>query len=131
MLFQCFKYVHAPGIWMLSPNQQPQYHPEQTDSSKQRKGRAPSHDYDQEGEGWCKYCWPNCLTSPYCAGLKCNSLVMGTAARPRAALSAKLITPRPRSMKIIIHPYGEMWARAAFIVYPYCYCGWQPKEVLE
>src|SRR6266487_1465365 len=66
------------------------------------------------------------LTNPYCVGLKCISLMMGTAARPSTALSAKLITPSPSSKKIIIHPYGEMRVRAAFIVYPFCCCGRHP-----
>src|SRR5215831_3669848 len=59
MLFLCFIYRHALGCWMLSPNQQPEDHPEQTDPSKQRKGRAPTYDDDQEGEWWCKECRPN------------------------------------------------------------------------
>src|SRR6266568_9410132 len=49
----------ASGFWLLSPNQQPEDHPEKTDPSKQRKGRTPSHDDDQEGEKWRKDCWPN------------------------------------------------------------------------
>jgi hypothetical protein len=66
------------------------------------------------------------LTSPYCAGLKCNYLMMDIAARPSTALSAKLINPRPSSIEIITHPYAEMCARAEFTVYSFCFCDRHP-----
>src|SRR6266566_2535208 len=54
-----FLHRHWSRFWTLSPNQQPEDHPEQANTPKQRKGDTPSNNDDHEGQCWRKDCWPN------------------------------------------------------------------------
>src|SRR6266699_517288 len=47
------------------------------------------------------------LTRPYWMALRWSSLMIGIAAKPSTALSAKLMTPRAKRKAIITHPNGE------------------------
>src|SRR5437868_8554200 len=55
------------------------------------------------------------LTRPYWMALRCSSLMIGIAARPRTALSAKLMTPRAKRKAIIAHPNDEMRVLCCFL----------------
>src|SRR6266487_3758964 len=102
--------------WTFSCYQQPGDHPECADDSEKQKGCAPPNLHDQQGEQWGKDSRPDRAAKSHhaqakCAALRCSSLMMGIAASPSTALSAKLMAPRTNSITSMIQPYGEMRVR--------------------